>query len=539
MIILKYIVLLIFLNQKVYCTDEGDTAADIAETPIIPLVAAVQSTEVPSLSPSNTTSISNTTGIVNSTETANNTSTTSEKDLEVRLQSNLTITSTEPSVLNVTSSSEVLPAVVAPLNSTERIIPPIATCPAECKCAPSLVDAICTGRGLQDIPHGFSSQVKMLILTSNNITEIGENCFKERNLFELMSLLMNHNRISILHPNAFVVLKHLEVLDLGDNRLTVLSPDLFVNNMALTILRLDNNTQLQIPESGALINAPALHDLNISSCNISFLPNDIFSGTPLLDTIDLSGNNLKELNPLVLKTLPDLIAIILPKSFEPKSHEICLAHEKLEKIVISNKGYEENIECGKLLSNASLQISEIIVPPLITVDNTKLQNNYTGDAVVNSTAENIIKVVANLSSGISESKKVVKLDTNSILSDSVSPQNIQNDNARSNQYSMADSLNENEKMEVRLAPTQNQIETSENKMESTTSQGLSGSQIDNIIIGILLTIITVTGAAIIINLNKSKIDAYFKNRQRRPPSRPISKVNEFEIEPLKSVVANE
>lgn len=94
-------------------------------------------------------------------------------------------------------------------------------------------------------------------------------------------------------------------------------------------------------------------------------------------------------------------------------------------------------------------------------------------------------------------------------------------------------------MEVRLAPTQNQIETSENKMESTTSQGLSGSQIDNIIIGILLTIITVTGAAIIINLNKSKIDAYFKNRQRQPTSRPVSKVNEFEIEPLKSVVANE
>lgn len=153
---------------------------------------------------------------------------------------------------------------------------------------------------------------------------------------------------------------------------------------------------------------------------------------------------MQELNPLILKTLPDLIAIIVPKSFEPKSHEICLAHEKLEKIVISNKGNEENIECGKLLSNTSLQTSEIIVPPpLITVDNTIFQNNGTDDAV-NSTTANIIKVVANLSSSIAESEKVVKLDKNSILSDSVSPQNIQNDNVRSNQYSLADSLNENE-----------------------------------------------------------------------------------------------
>lgn len=82
-------------------------------------------------------------------------------------------------------------------------------------------------------------------------------------------------------------------MDLGDNSLTVLDPNLFYYNTALITLRLDGNTNLEIPNEGILLNSTSLHELNISSCNIQQLSIDSLSGTPALDTVDLTNNQIQ------------------------------------------------------------------------------------------------------------------------------------------------------------------------------------------------------------------------------------------------------
>lgn len=110
--------------------------------------------------------------------------------------------------INITTTEQ-QPTTITELTSTLSVTSPsVPLCPVECKCAANLIDAICTDRNLKEIPYGFSNRVKMLILTSNDLTTIDENTFKERNLYDLMSLLMNHNRISNLHPNVSIIIQN-------------------------------------------------------------------------------------------------------------------------------------------------------------------------------------------------------------------------------------------------------------------------------------------------------------------------------------------
>lgn len=176
----------------------------------------------------------------------------------------------------------------------------------------------------------------------------------------------------------------------------------------------------------------------------------------------------------MLDGLPDLIQILLPKTLTSQAPDLCKTHPKLERIIIS--GSDQSIDCTK--------IEEItIATPSTTIALTT--------TTIASTTTTISPTTVTLPALRIEVKPV--------------------------------------KSPAPTVQLEKMIKLEESK-PSNSSSGLSGPQIDNIIIGVLLLIITVTIIAIIINLNKRK------SRKRKCLRK--ARNEEPEGEPLQNMASN-
>ncbi|XP_049588490.1 asporin [Syngnathus scovelli] len=103
------------------------------------------------------------------------------------------------------------------------------SCPMSCHCSPRVVQ--CSDQGLISVPTKIPSDILMIDLQNNDITQIKENDFK--GLDKLYGLFLINNRISKIHPQAFKNMNRLRLLYLSYNFLTEIPANLPPNVIEL------------------------------------------------------------------------------------------------------------------------------------------------------------------------------------------------------------------------------------------------------------------------------------------------------------------
>ncbi|KAK6308087.1 biglycan a [Coregonus clupeaformis] len=108
------------------------------------------------------------------------------------------------------------------------------TCPFGCQCNQKVVQ--CSDLGLHYVPYDIPPETRLLDLQSNQITEIREDDFK--GLSNLYALVLVNNKISRVHPRAFMPLKRMQKLYFSHNQLTAVPKNL---PSSLVELRIHDN----------------------------------------------------------------------------------------------------------------------------------------------------------------------------------------------------------------------------------------------------------------------------------------------------------
>ncbi|EDV93608.1 nephrocan [Drosophila grimshawi] len=130
--------------------------------------------------------------------------------------------------------------------------------------------------------EGFlaANKLKILLLSGNAISELGESSFSYAS--ELEFLFLSDNKLSSPHPDAFKGLQNLIHLDLSDNQLEEL-PERIFHDLA------------------------ALHTLIISGNRLRFISNGLLTQNTRLQTVILQGNQLQQLGEYAFSSAPHLL----------------------------------------------------------------------------------------------------------------------------------------------------------------------------------------------------------------------------------------
>jgi len=231
-------------------------------------------------------------------------------------------------------------------------------CPEDCRCETEGYYVNCSGSGLNSVPLIHPTDVRILVIDGNNITYFEKESFVSKGLVELqilkadfcklrkielgafnelkilIYLSLESNEISEIIPGTFEmssleylklgnnVIEHLEgdvfsglvslkYIYLGGNKLQYIHPDTFVGLPNIQRLFISHNTDLQIPTNCHFINSHSLKRLGISGCNISSVTAETFANISELEWLDLSYNNLRNVDINILKTLPKLSVMYL------------------------------------------------------------------------------------------------------------------------------------------------------------------------------------------------------------------------------------
>ncbi|XP_035794129.1 protein artichoke-like [Anopheles albimanus] len=145
-------------------------------------------------------------------------------------------------------------------------------------------------------------RLKVLDLSYNNLATLNSGLLVT--LGELGELRLRGNLLDTLHQNAFVALKELKYLDLAYNFFRALPTRLMGSNRKLEELHLEGNLLERIEPSNGLTELTYLKHLDLSNNRIESAGNETLlprTQAQLL-YLDLQGNRLQLLHPLVLQT---------------------------------------------------------------------------------------------------------------------------------------------------------------------------------------------------------------------------------------------
>lgn len=166
------------------------------------------------------------------------------------------------------------------------------------------------------LPHDAfigTPNLTKLKINNNYISEFEIYAFRGVKKLEILSA--GNNVIKSLDSMLFRGLDELRVLDFSNNSISMFSPNLLESNRQLQYLFLQNNT-LTIMHSGPILISESLSHLDISFCNITFMPPEAFIHLPNLTTLRMIGNPLSYLHTDTMKPLTKLQIIL----FGPESN---------------------------------------------------------------------------------------------------------------------------------------------------------------------------------------------------------------------------
>ncbi|XP_075237808.1 uncharacterized protein LOC142334011 isoform X2 [Lycorma delicatula] len=152
----------------------------------------------------------------------------------------------------------------------------------------------------------------------SNLAHISKTTFSK--MTSLKSLILSGNPLSNLEYGLFQNLTHLESLELNYCGLSSLNATVFPDNFTypdLEELHLAGNP-LQVPESGPLLprQLSRLRTLDLSDCNLTFIPPDALTSFQNITQLLLSGNKITSSENTFdfLKNLPHLESLDLSRN---------------------------------------------------------------------------------------------------------------------------------------------------------------------------------------------------------------------------------
>ncbi|CAL8354989.1 unnamed protein product [Arctogadus glacialis] len=166
-------------------------------------------------------------------------------------------------------------------------------CHFGCTCFAATNTVRCVSKDLRAVPLSIPGYARTLIVTGNNIPQIGPDSFPE--LENVTNICLSNNRITELGSHTFSSMVSLRSLDLSSNPLALIHPE---------ALSIPGGPLLELNLSRSLHNGTSLTDLTAAMR---------WGGLAGLVLLDLSGNRLALLlPPAAFSHLPGLRRLLLP-----------------------------------------------------------------------------------------------------------------------------------------------------------------------------------------------------------------------------------
>ncbi|XP_070541219.1 insulin-like growth factor-binding protein complex acid labile subunit [Ptychodera flava] len=195
----------------------------------------------------------------------------------------------------------------------------------------------CSNLGLWEVPQNLSSDLLILNLSGNNITELDAYVFSELTLLRYLDL--SASNVVRVSSNAFVGLQSLETLLLSDNNITAIPdrtlkdtpllrhislrgnffmdvPKALTLPQNLQVLDLSHNMILKFNFDKSFENLQTLLELNLEGNKITSIISENFVGLngTKLQILDLSYNNLETINQDSFQYFADITYLDLSRN---------------------------------------------------------------------------------------------------------------------------------------------------------------------------------------------------------------------------------
>uniref|UniRef100_A0A8C2XJE5 Trophoblast glycoprotein 1a n=1 Tax=Cyclopterus lumpus TaxID=8103 RepID=A0A8C2XJE5_CYCLU len=164
-------------------------------------------------------------------------------------------------------------------------------CPFGCECFAVTRTVKCVSEDLLAVPQSTPGYAKTVIITGNNIHQVGPESFTE--MENVTNIILSNNRITEMASHSFSALLNLRFLDLSENQLALIHPE---------ALSIPGSPLQELNLSHSLHNFTALTDLTTALR---------WGGLRGLLRLDLSGNHLALLPPGMFSHLPNLQQLFL------------------------------------------------------------------------------------------------------------------------------------------------------------------------------------------------------------------------------------
>lgn len=145
----------------------------------------------------------------------------------------------------------------------------------------------------------------------NNIDTLRNGSLIHSNLKSLEYLNLKFCGIRAVEPGAFTGSNLLIRVYLSNNLITVLNPEIFKDVPSLRVIRLDNNPINKIEDGKSFPNFTEFIRLDLSNCKIDNISANSFANLKSIQTLNLTGNNLKRLDWRVLQGKDNLTILNL------------------------------------------------------------------------------------------------------------------------------------------------------------------------------------------------------------------------------------
>lgn len=184
-------------------------------------------------------------------------------------------------------------------------------CPRNCICTVSQGYRIANCNRLEVGTQKFGDDVTDLVLEnidSKHPIVLDDMIFKKLGLHQISSVKIVNSTIKSISPSAFHGLHELYAVNLSGNKIKKIHPETFTGNKKLLLLTLANNP-LQFPVKGStdyFLKSTSIQELDVSKCDLKYVPGQSFSEMPALMYISLAGNHLSDLESDLFKKAVDL-----------------------------------------------------------------------------------------------------------------------------------------------------------------------------------------------------------------------------------------
>ena len=204
----------------------------------------------------------------------------------------------------------------------------------------------------------MNSELAILSLRNNFISSLDERAFATAS--NLRELDLGQNRIEQIHPDAFAGLPNLRILYLDDNKLSYNAPPNFPAFLGplrpLAELSLAGN-DLPWLADGLFTATPELSQLDLSGCGIRNVSADAFRGMSQLRGLRLNDNLLASVPTHSWHALPHLETLVLGQNNMSTIGPRAFAGlNRLKEIDISDAGQLMSIDSEALSANRELSV---------------------------------------------------------------------------------------------------------------------------------------------------------------------------------------